>query len=37
VRQVVEGHGGRVEVSTGEEGTTFTVHVPRGTGPGARK
>ncbi|MFL5354128.1 PAS domain S-box protein [Archangium sp.] len=37
VRQVVEGHGGRVEVGTGEEGTTFTVHVPRGSGPGARK
>jgi PAS domain S-box-containing protein len=29
VRQVVEGHGGRVEVSTGEEGTTFTVRVSR--------
>jgi PAS domain S-box-containing protein len=37
VRQVVEGHGGRVEVRTGEEGTTFTVHLPRGPGPGARK
>jgi PAS domain S-box-containing protein len=31
VRQVVEGHGGRVEVRSGEEGTTcFTVRVPRG-------
>jgi PAS domain S-box-containing protein len=29
VRQVVEGHGGRVEVRTGEEGTTFTVRVSR--------
>jgi PAS domain S-box-containing protein len=28
VRQVVEGHAGRVEVSTGEAGTTFTVRVP---------
>ncbi|WNG32408.1 response regulator [Archangium violaceum] len=25
VRQVVEGHGGRVEVGTGEAGTTFTI------------
>jgi signal transduction histidine kinase/DNA-binding response OmpR family regulator len=30
VRQVVEGHAGRVEVSTGETGTTFTVRVPTG-------
>ncbi|HYO53389.1 PAS domain S-box protein [Archangium sp.] len=30
VRQVVVGHGGRVEVGTGEAGTTFTVRVPRG-------
>ncbi|QRK10835.1 PAS domain S-box protein [Archangium violaceum] len=37
VRQVVEGHGGRVEVSTGEAGTTFTVRVPRGTGPGSSR
>jgi PAS domain S-box-containing protein len=29
VRQVVEGHGGRVEVATGEAGTTFTVRLPR--------
>lgn len=28
VRQVVEGHAGRVAVSTGEVGTTFTVRVP---------
>jgi PAS domain S-box-containing protein len=30
VRQVVDSHGGRVEVRTGEAGTTFTVRVPRG-------
>ncbi|WP_375769524.1 PAS domain S-box protein [Archangium gephyra] len=29
VHQVVVGHGGRVEVGTGEAGTTFTVRVPR--------
>ncbi|MFP2906359.1 ATP-binding protein [Pyxidicoccus sp. 3LFB2] len=28
VRRVVEGHAGRVEVTTGETGTTFTVRVP---------
>jgi signal transduction histidine kinase len=28
VRQVVEGHAGRVEVATGHAGTTFTVRVP---------
>jgi PAS domain S-box-containing protein len=28
VRQVVEGHAGRVEVATGLAGTTFTVRVP---------
>jgi len=28
VRQVVEGHAGRVEVATGQAGTTFTVRVP---------
>jgi PAS domain S-box-containing protein len=28
VRQVVEGHSGRVEVATGRAGTTFTVRVP---------
>ncbi len=32
VRQVVEGHGGRVEVATGEAGTTFTVRLPREAG-----
>jgi signal transduction histidine kinase len=32
VRQVVEGHGGRVEVRTGEEGTSFIVRLPRGEG-----
>ncbi|WNG32409.1 PAS domain S-box protein [Archangium violaceum] len=32
VRQVVEGHGGRVEVGTGEAGTTFTVRLPCGSG-----
>jgi PAS domain S-box-containing protein len=41
VRQVVEGHGGRVEVETGAAGTSFIVRVPRGakpapSGPGAR-
>ncbi|WNG32407.1 PAS domain S-box protein [Archangium violaceum] len=30
VRQVVEGHGGRMEVGTGEAGTTFTVWLPKG-------
>ncbi|ADO68271.1 sensor histidine kinase [Stigmatella aurantiaca] len=38
VRQLVRAHGGRVEVrSTGEEGTTFTVELPRTApgGPGA--
>jgi signal transduction histidine kinase len=30
VRQVVEGHGGRVEVETGAAGTSFTVRLPRG-------
>jgi PAS domain S-box-containing protein len=30
VRLVVEGHGGRVEVRTGEAGTTFIVWLPRG-------
>ncbi|AKI99081.1 PAS domain S-box-containing protein [Archangium gephyra] len=34
VHQVVAGHGGRVEVGTGEEGTTFAVRVPRGAVPG---
>jgi signal transduction histidine kinase len=29
VHQVVVGHGGKVEVSTGEAGTSFTVRVPR--------
>jgi signal transduction histidine kinase len=29
VNQVVAGHGGKVEVATGELGTTFTVRVPR--------
>jgi PAS domain S-box-containing protein len=29
VRQVVVAHGGRVEVDTGEAGTTFTVRLPR--------
>ncbi|WP_326522549.1 PAS domain S-box protein [Archangium lipolyticum] len=33
VRQVVEGHGGRVEVETGAAGTSFIVRVPRGAGP----
>jgi signal transduction histidine kinase len=31
VRQVVEGHGGTVEVASGEGTTTFTVRLPRGT------
>ncbi len=33
VRQVVEGHGGRVEVETGSAGTSFIVRVPRGSEP----
>jgi PAS domain S-box-containing protein len=33
VHQVVTGHGGRVEVGTGEAGTTFTVRVPRDASP----
>ncbi|QRN97248.1 PAS domain S-box protein [Archangium violaceum] len=33
VRQVVEGHGGKVEVETGAAGTTFLVRVPCGTEP----
>jgi K+-sensing histidine kinase KdpD len=31
VREIVRAHGGRVEVRSGaEQGTTFTVHLPRG-------
>ncbi|QRK10836.1 PAS domain S-box protein [Archangium violaceum] len=37
VRQVVEGHGGRVEVSTGEAGTTFTVRVSQTAEPPPRR
>ncbi|WP_083680816.1 PAS domain S-box protein [Archangium sp. Cb G35] len=36
VHQVVMGHGGRVEVGTGVEGTTFRVRVPRGALSGER-
>lgn len=32
VRQVVEGHGGQVEVRTGEAGTSFIVRLPCGEG-----
>ncbi len=30
VKQIVEGHGGRVTVETGKGGTAFTVHLPVG-------
>jgi signal transduction histidine kinase len=29
VRKIVDRHGGSIEVDTGEDGTTFTVRVPR--------
>lgn len=29
VKQIVEGHNGRVEVSSNEEGTQFSIHLPR--------
>ena len=28
VRHIATAHGGRVAVDTGEEGTTFTIHLP---------
>jgi signal transduction histidine kinase len=33
VRTLVDAHGGRIDVESGDEGTTFSVHLPR-TSPG---